>query len=54
MERIENNKHFFDYLIKPVPFNSGNTIKLLESMGYSETSIKESLKLSKTDFSPPN
>jgi len=50
MEQIENNEHFFDYLIKPGPCHSRNAIKLLELIGYPESIIKEALKLSKTDF----
>jgi DNA mismatch repair ATPase MutS len=53
MERIEDDEHFFDYLIKPGPCHSRNAIKLLELMGYPESIIEEALKLSGTDLFPP-
>ncbi len=33
-EQIEQNRHFFDYRIKPGPCRSGNAIRLLELTGY--------------------
>ncbi len=52
MERIENNEHFFDYLIKPGSCQSRNAIRLLEMKGYPKSIIREAYKLSKTDFVP--
>lgn len=46
-EQVENEVHFFDYLIKPGPCTSRNAIKLLELKGYPESIVQEAMALSK-------